>query len=292
MRARLARYDVRRWGAEQLRTLTEARLQTQVLRARQLPPAERSRLVAAWTSARHRLLLLDYDGTLVDFTGDPDAAAPDAALRRLLSGLAEQEGTRLVIVSGRDSGTLDAWFPDRAIGLVAEHGARIRDPLGAWAAGAGLPSHARARILALMQVFADRLPGAFVEEKTSSVAWHWRAADPEVGAVRAREIVEAISAHGIGREAHVLVGKKVVEARAVDARKGLAVRRFLAERPWDFVMAAGDDATDEELFASLPADAWSLRVGPGESGARFNVDRPADLRALLGDLAGIARTVV
>ena len=286
MRDRIARYDVVRWGAEQLSALAAARRRTSALRARRLAPSERARLRDSWGRAARRLLLLDYDGTLVGFTRDPSAAAPDAPLLRLLSRLAGQAGTSVVIVSGRDAGTLGRWFQGLPISLAAEHGARARGPTGSWSASPSLPPEVRSRVLEVMQVFADRLPGAFVETKEHSLAWHWRAADADVGLARAAELARALSTLGLGPELQMLLGNKVVEARHASAHKGTVARRWASQEPWDVVLAAGDDATDEDLFAALPEGAWSLRVGTGDSRARYNVDRPEDLRALLGELAG------
>jgi len=285
MRERLRRYDVARWGEQQVEALVQARRQTRALEARRLPPDQHRRLLEAWTGADSRLLLLDYDGTLVPFTHVPAAAVPDAALHALLTRLARRPGTRVVLLSGRDAATLEHWFEGVPIDVVAEHGARRRASDGVWVESPGLRPEVRARVLDLMQVFADRLPGAYIEPKERSLAWHWRASDPDVGARRARELTEALASVGLGSDGQVLLGKKVVEARSLQATKGAAARHWLASRTWSFLLAAGDDATDEDLFAALPESAWSLRVGPEPSRARFNVDDVSSLRALLEDLA-------
>jgi trehalose 6-phosphate synthase/phosphatase len=285
MRSRLARYDVARWGSEQVLRVREARRRTEALEARHLQPAERERLALAWSRARRRLVLLDYDGTLVPYSQDPAACAPGRGLTDLLGHLVRTEGTKVAIISGRDGPTLERWLEGLPLTLVAEHGARVREPDGTWSTEAHLPVELRRRVLEVMQVFADRLPGAFVEEKASSLAWHWRAADPDVGAPRARELAEAVRSVGNGPVLRVVFGRKVVEVRPVGADKGGAARRLVAAGPWDVVLAAGDDATDEDLFAALPADAWSIRVGGGESSARFNLTDSAALRGLLEELA-------
>jgi len=290
MRARIARYDVVRWGTEQLASLRSARRRTVALRARRLGDAHLARLVDAWGGASRRLLVLDYDGTLVRFESDPAAAVPDAALLALLARLGSDPGNRIAIVSGRDADTLEAWLGRLPAVLFAEHGARRRDPGGAWSASPGLREDVRRRVRELMEVFADRLPGAFVEEKEHSLAWHWRAADSHVGVARSAELALAIATLGFGPELQVLPGRKVIEARHPSSNKGAAARRLAAEAPWDVIVAAGDDATDEDLFAALPRSAWSLRVGSGESTARYNVDDPTQLRDVLAALAATSGT--
>ena len=288
MRERLERYDVARWGEEQETALEGARADTDALAARRLAPDDRAQLVSAWRRARRRLALLDYDGTLVGYADDPASVAPDEALRALVARLCGQPGTLVVIVSGRDGATLEAWFQGLPVGLVAEHGARRRTPEGVWSAARPVLAGVRERVRERMQVFTDRLPGAFIEEKSTSLAWHWRPADPETGIERAAELAEALRAILQGTNLRVLAGRKVIEVREASSDKGTATAHWLARGPWDVVLAAGDDVTDEDLFAALPADAWSLRVGLEASRARFNVDGPEEMRAVLSELAAVA----
>jgi trehalose 6-phosphate synthase/phosphatase len=103
--------------------------------------------------------------------------------------------------------------------------------------------------------------------------------------VRARELVETLKGVKSSVGFQVLTGKKVVEARPVGATKGNAASHWIERVRPDFVLAAGDDATDEDLFAALPASAWSIRIGLEDSKARFNLEDPERLRSLLEDLA-------
>ena len=284
-RTRLERYDVVRWGTEQFARVADVRETARRYRARLLPSDVRAAEVARWRAASRRLALLDYDGTLVGFTHDPAAAVPGPRVRAALAGLAADPANTVVVVSGRDGRTLDAWFQDLPVALVAEHGASARDAGGAWSSTPGLSTDWKQRIAPMMQVFADRLPGSFVEEKDACVAWHYRGADDELGPVRARELVDALQGVRVSGAYRVLSGNRVVEVRPSGATKGDAASRWLARVRPDFVLAAGDDTTDEELFHALPSTSLSIRVGLGESMARFNVESPAALLDLLEDLA-------
>ena len=64
MRDRLHRYDAVRWASEFLDSLREDRSH---LDWHILPPATRAEIVRDFGPARRRLLLLDYDGTLVHY---------------------------------------------------------------------------------------------------------------------------------------------------------------------------------------------------------------------------------
>jgi trehalose 6-phosphate synthase/phosphatase len=46
-------------------------------------------------------------------------------------------------------------------------------------------------------------------------------------------------------------------------------------------LAIGDDRTDEDLFARMPDDAWTIHVGRGPTRARFSVADPAEALGLL-----------
>ncbi len=287
-RTRLARYDVVRWGAEQFARLDEAREAARRYRARVLPRDARAVEVARYRAATRRLLLLDYDGTLAPFTRDPAAAVPAPRVREVLERLAADPANTVVVVSGRDARTLEAWFDGAPLGLVAEHGAKVREIGGEWSAPSVPSTSWKQRVLPILEVFADRLPGSFVEEKEACVAWHYRGADDELGPVRARELVEALEGVQAADGFHVLRGNKVVEVRPAGATKGDAAARWISRAHPDFVLAAGDDVTDEDLFVALPETALSIRVGLGESHARFNLESPSRLLDLLEELSPAA----
>jgi trehalose 6-phosphate synthase/phosphatase len=66
--------------------------------------------------------------------------------------------------------------------------------------------------------------------------------------------------------------------------KGRAVARWLGRKQWDFILAIGDDWTDEDMFDVLPDSAYSKKVGLSASKARFNIDSQDDVRGLLKEL--------
>ncbi len=68
--------------------------------------------------------------------------------------------------------------------------------------------------------------------------------------------------------------------------KGRAAEIWIAQKKWDFILAAGDDYTDEEMFCALPEDAYSIKIGLAASKARFNIDSVKDIRFLLKKLTG------
>jgi trehalose 6-phosphate synthase/phosphatase len=144
----------------------------------------------------------------------------------------------------------------------------------------------KARVRPLLEQFARSAPGSFVEEKELSLGWHYRLADPEFGAWLANELVSTLDQLLAGTELSVLRGHKVVEVHFAWAHKGEVAATLRPRSPRGrFILAIGDDRTDEDMFARLPASAWTIRVGRGSTRARFSVRDPDATLALLALLA-------
>jgi trehalose 6-phosphate synthase/phosphatase len=240
-------------------------------------------LVTQSKRAPETVLLLDYDGTLVPFASTPAAAVPDAELLDLLRALAQRRRTRVAITSGRPRDTLEEWFGDLPVSLHAEHGFWSREEPGKhWTPAADLPGEWKEKARRIFDEFAARTPGAFVEEKTASLAWHYRRADPEHGSFNARELRVHLEALFSNAPVEVIPGDKVVEIRLQGVNKGVVVRSVLARADAQAcVVAMGDDRTDEDMFAALPEGAIAVHVGRGSSRAAFRVPSPVAARALL-----------
>jgi trehalose 6-phosphate synthase/phosphatase len=228
-------------------------------------------------------LLLDYDGTLVPIAARPELAAPDDDLLELLAALSTRPGTDLHIVSGRRREDIDLWFGTLAASLWAEHGFWYRPrPPGRWQAAAPVPGDA----LRIVRPFFERLtaatPGSFIEEKTASLAWHYRSAEAALAEPQLRDARRALDEVLVGLPLELLGGRKVIEVRPRGISKALAARRALeghvhATR----VLAIGDDETDEELFRALPESSVTIAVGVEVSSAKFHLENHDAARSVL-----------
>ncbi|MCL4393249.1 MAG: bifunctional alpha,alpha-trehalose-phosphate synthase (UDP-forming)/trehalose-phosphatase [Chloroflexi bacterium] len=284
MQTRLERYNVVRWAEDFIETLLSLQGAQAKFDFHYLLSDARERLVADFARARRRLLLLDYDGTLTPFVSVPTNARPSKELLQLLAQLIAP-ATDVVVISGRDRETVESWLGRLDLNLVAEHGAWLK-PLGAdWEMLKPLKNDWKPDLLPILEMYADRLPGSLVEEKQFSIVWHYRKADPELGAARARELVDDLVQFTANIDVQVLPGSKVVEVRNAGVDKGAASLRWLANPEYEFILAAGDDVTDEDLFKALPAPAYSIKVGMSRSYARFNLHGPAQLLDLLKELS-------
>ena len=281
MQNRLRRYNVTRWAGDFLGALAGAREMQDRIEAKLLPFDERNEIIDGYKVSRRRALFLDYDGTLSPLVRFPFMARPDESKIKLLSFLASEPGNHVVIISGRDRQTLDSWFGSLSIGLVAEHGAWIKEAGQSWQLVKPLANEWKEKLLPILEIYTDRLPGAFVEDKENSVAWHYRPADPEQGGFLASELVDNLDSMIAKTDLQVIQGSKVVEIRHAGVDKGSAALQWLAKNDYDFILAVGDDATDEDLFRAMPASAVTLRVGIAGTDARYNLRNSAEVIGLL-----------
>lgn len=280
----LARHDVRRWADRFLTRLDDAASVSSELRCQGLDQELRLCLLQEYGSSRQRLLLLDYDGTLAPFADRPEEAAPSKDVLRLLRELGEDPLTEVVLISGRERGSLTAWFGDLPVTLVAEHGAWVKPSGQTWKPETESDGAWKEQFRPLLERYVERIPGSFVEEKTASLAWHYRKADIGSASIAARELIDGLTNLTANSEIGVLQGNKVVEVKNEQITKGGYYEKHLVGRGWDFILAVGDDWTDESLFRVLPPDAWSIKVGFGQSSARFRLDSPQHVSELLDAL--------
>jgi len=283
------RNNVFRWGDRFLRALQETvseRGRFIDTRPQRLQPTE---IRDAYARASRRLLILDYDGTLVPFAKRPQQAAPPPVVLDLLSVLASEPRNCVALMSGRSADNLDRWFGTvGGVWLAAEHGAELRPPSStAWEPlRSPVSADWKSTVMPILEHFVDRTPGSFVEDKKYALVWHYRMADPEFGEWLANELVSMLEAMLAETELRAFRGEKIVEVRPVWANKGEIHAHVLAAFPNpDFIFAAGDDRTDEDLFERLQADAWTIHIGPGPTRASFLVPDFQALRRVLESFA-------
>jgi trehalose 6-phosphate synthase/phosphatase len=238
-------------------------------------------------------LLLDYDGTLVPIARSPELAVPDEGLMTLLDELARTPGIDVDIVSGRPRESLDRWFAHLPLSLWAEHGLWHRRRGGhEWDATLPLDSEWMERVQPLLDQFAASTPGAHVETKTASLAWHFRESPREFGIRQAHELQLLLADLLANQPLEVLEGKKVIEVRARGVNKGLAAQRIHGEAGESAVMVAiGDDRSDDDLFRAMPPGSVTVAVGPAATAARYRLESHRSVRQLLASLVEGSPTI-
>ena len=283
MRWRLKRFTVQTWANSFITTLQRpaqaARTPIHNLTTR------RSRYLRAdYHRASRRLLLLDYDGTLREFVTDPKLASPSPQLTKLLRRLGSNPANEVVMISGRSRQDLLEWFGNLPLALAAEHGAFFRRAGGKnWHHTTSVDPAWQAEV---KDVFTDYLaltPGAIIEQKDAALVWHYRAASPfhaqkNLVAMR-RQLKPVLKRYGLSEKQ----GHKMIEVHPSDVSKGRAAQEWVLH-DFDFVLAIGDDATDEDMFNALPPGGYSIKVGFGSSAARYRLTGVPDVLRLLDSL--------
>lgn len=287
LRSRVFQYDVHHWANEFLTELGRPEAFLPAPNLRITPKREVSALVKRLREAPRLLCLLDYDGTLTGFTSRPELAAPDRSLRALLLALAQRPGTYVHMVSGRPRDVMDRWLGDLPLALHAEHGlwARGVEKGSTWQATREIPTDWKDRVREVLQPFVTNTPGAFLEEKSASIAWHYRMADDEFGKRQAKDLQIHLAQALSNVPVEVLPGDKVVEVKPHGVHKGLVFERINNEMDGTVILAMGDDETDEDLFSALPPSGVAIHVGPKPSRANIRLGDVGAARALLREIA-------
>ncbi|NQV13547.1 MAG: bifunctional alpha,alpha-trehalose-phosphate synthase (UDP-forming)/trehalose-phosphatase [Parcubacteria group bacterium] len=281
---RLQSYDVTKWAKDFLDNLSDLKKAQQKSRTKDLDESAWTKLKKQYRRSQHRLILLDYDGTLVSFVDDPDKAQPDQKLLEIIKSLTDDKHNRVVVISGRDRHTMGEWLQETKAEMSAEHGVWVKEK-GRWQKAVDLSSASwMKKIKPILEQYVDRTPGSFVEVKDYSLAWHYRKADPKLALIRRKELLENCAQVTNTLDLDILEGNKVIEIKSADINKGRIASRWLDKRRWDFILAIGDDRTDEDMFSVMPKSAYTIKVGAEHSQASWRVKSVAEARELLENI--------
>jgi len=229
---------------------------------------------------RNWAFFLDIDGTLLDIVALPAAVRAGAADYELLTALYEATGGAVALVSGRPIAGIDRIFTPLKLPAAGQHGVERRDARGRIHRHA-LPSELWQEAIAPLRRYAAAHEGIIFEDKGLSLALHFRLAPRLEKAVQGlmREAAERLGAHY-----EVLPGKMVLELRPSGRDKGVAIEEFMREKPFARrkPVFLGDDLSDEYGFALVnQLGGHSVKVGAGQTAARWSVPDPAAARAWL-----------
>jgi trehalose 6-phosphate synthase/phosphatase len=271
MQRRLQEYDVFKWVNDFMDQLVQVKQEQRKQTVKSLDDKAFASINRHYHRAKNRCLLLDYDGTLVPFTRIPSEASPDSAVRDLLIRLAADPKNHVVIISGRDVASLERWLGSLPITLVAEHGASSKMRNGTWQQMVSVSDLWKDEIRRVMQLFVLRTAGSFVEEKTNTIAWHYRNTQTGLGFSRSRELLNTLSQLTQNTTLQVIDGNKVVEVRIAGFDKGATALKIITEQDPDFVLCMGDDTTDEDMFKALEGEAYTIKINSGASAAQYTI---------------------
>jgi len=259
--------------------------------------------LVAYRQSVHRVILLDWGGTLTPadsgFYDARDAEkyeVPESVLTTLRA-LCADPNTHVMILSGLSRDKVQQAFGSVPnLSLAVEHGFHYRIRNGPWEQLLpGINTAWRDVAEAIVRVYTTRTNGSFMQKKGASIVWNHQHADPEFGAMQARELQYHLQGVLTAFPVVVRVGKGYVEVcpkginkgvmaeRAVDIAQGLTGTDARGRPSMvDYVMCIGDDSSDELMFQALhskfgtqPADVSLFTVTVGR--------KPSEAQSYLGD---------
>lgn len=284
MQSRIKTYDVVKWVEDFITQLMLQKTVQEKLKVKEITQKVTEKVLMQYNKAVKRLILLDYDGTLTPIVKHPNLAAPSKDILQLIGDLANDKNNEVVLISGRSKEVLDKWFPEANFAKVAEHGGFYKAKGEGWINEAKESINWKAPVFKIMDYYLTRSPGAFIEEKELSVAWHYRNVKKELGFIRAQELYNELKNLSMHMKFNVLEGTMVIEARVRGVNKGIITKTLLQKDDYDFILAIGDDKTDEEMFEVIPSLGISIRVGLTQSLAKYNFSLQSDVPIFLKKL--------
>lgn len=285
MQRSLKRYTIHHWVSLFMERLKDVKELQESMSTKQLDDDTIQQITESYNNASSRLIFLDYDGTLSPFKTDPMLAKPDHKLKKMIRCLGDDPKNRLIIISGRDKTTLEKWLGEFNVDLISEHGVWLKEKGKKWMTIAKLSNEWKKEMRHVMELYVDRTPGSFIEEKDYSLVWHFRKVETGLGDLRSRELTSHLKYLSTNISLQVLEGDMVVEVKNIEVNKGRAVSIWLEKFHAEFKMAIGDDWTDEDTFQVMPKDAVTIKVGLGNSAAKYSIQSSAEVVDLLQKLA-------
>ena len=237
-------------------------------------------------------MFLDFDGCIVDIAPTPESVDVPDCLPSLLVALREALGGAVAIVTGRPIEQIDRFLGTAVPAVAGLHGLERRTADGVILRPP--PPRDDLHVLRVqLEEFAAKHSGIFVEDKTYTVALHYRLA-PSLQ----DDCMDALNAalKDTPQGWQVIEGKFVFEIRPREHDKGTAIAAFMGEAPFlgRTPVFCGDDITDEDGFEVVNARGGvSIRVGKGAATrAAAQVDTVGELLDWLRRVAGTGPTLL
>ncbi len=285
IRTRLKNYDVFSWAKDYLNNITIIKKEQEIRKIVVMDESIGETIFNSYGNSFKRIIFMDYDGTLVPFSPFPELALPTERTIKLIESLADDPKNQVVIISGRNKSFLEEFFGQLNVHLIAEHGAFAKVPQHNWVCEVDSDQSWKPEILPILQRYTNHCNGSFIEEKATSLAWHYRNAEVDIGTIRAKEMREELR-EVISNDTRLCMmeGMKVIEVRRAGYDKGFAALRYIKDNSYDFILAVGDDKTDEDLFRVLPSHAFTLKVGLVPSLAKYNLRNQTEVARFITGL--------
>lgn len=263
----ISRHTVNSWAEKFIGELLSIRHENLENVKKKLGSELTSKIRKSYLKSLHRLIILDYDGTLSPFKNKPEEAFPTQDIIDVLNKLCKDKKNEVVISSGRDHKTLEEWLGHLPVKMSAEHGAFFKEN-GIWIKKEGQVDWS-GEILEILHAFIDKTPRSKLEIKETALVWHYRKVDDWLASLREQQLVNALISPCSRLNLQILRGNRIVEIKSPIYTKGSEVKRILLKDKYDFILAIGDDVTDEDTFRALPRTAHTVKIGTVSENAKY-----------------------
>lgn len=285
MQQRIKNYDVFTWANDFFNQLMNVKNEQACTSAKLIDDAIKIQWIHNYRSSSKRILLLDYDGTLIPFSNYPETAFISKKIYNLLSEFSADEKNTIVVISGREKNFIEKQLKNLKVNLIAEHGYFYKQYGKEWNAPLSIDLEWKKPVRNILTEYVSRCNGSMIEEKHSSIAWHYRNADIDFANLRLFELKKDLNTvlNDIP-DVTILEGSKVLEIKSVKYNKGTMTELFLQNDKYDFILAIGDDKTDEFIFDVLPGNAISVKIGTEPTFAKYYLSDQNQIVTFLSSL--------
>lgn len=270
MQRHISTQTVKKWANDFVTELQLIKDQNKEILQKIVGKRQLTQIKNSYENAKERLFMLDYDGTLAPFVKNPKDALPSPELLELLNELTADKRNKVVINSGRNHEILEEWLGAMPLDFAAEHGAFYKEK-GKWHENLIEKVVWDDEIIDIIQHTIEKTPGSHMEQKNAALVWHYRNVDVWLAELREKQLINALIGPCSRQNLQIVPGNKVVEIKPLDFNKGSEVIRRLEQKSYDFVLAIGDDTTDEDMFRALPPDGISIKVGNFSPVAKYRI---------------------
>ena len=223
--------------------------------------------------AHKRYILLDYDGCLRELEPHPEMATPTSEIHNLLEKLIMIENTKVFLVSGRSRADMEKWFGHTKVNIIAEHGAWYKEYLGEWRDLRPDSIKNKECFLEFLNPYLINIPDSFIEEKSSGYCLHFGTCKPKNVTLYLNQLVndffEYIELNNLLYRC--TISPTQFEILPIGCNKGKAIQKVISFADHSFVLAAGDDDTDEDMFKVLPETSFTFKIGRKDTCAKIRI---------------------
>jgi len=230
-----------------------------------------SSLMTLYNNAGKRLILLDFDGTLIELHKNPEASIPSVKLSELLSKLANNPKNKLYVITGRNKSDIERKLGYLPIGIIAEHGAMIKEA-GQWEKLLGGDPDWKKEAIPVFMKIVNECPDSSMQEKDFSLTWHFTKVESETYIIFSKKLKDSLRHIANRNYLKIINGKTTIELISKKINKGSAARHLIQKDTFDFILSMGDDRTDEDMFEALLeySEAYTVKIGFEDSVAKYN----------------------